>query len=43
MGAQEMVCCGDPSMDTLNDWQIVNTLRAKFPAIDAAMAAQEKA
>ena len=43
MGAREMVCCGEPSMDTLNDKQIVNTLRAEFPAIDAAMAAGEKA
>ncbi len=31
MGSQEMVCCGNPDQDTLNDAQIVLTLRAKFP------------
>ncbi len=31
MGQNEEVCCGCPEYDTLNDAQIVMSLRAKFP------------
>lgn len=31
MGQQEQVCCGQPEMDTLNDKQIVASLRERFP------------
>lgn len=31
MGQNEKVCCGCPNSDTLNDAQIVMSLRAKFP------------
>ena len=36
MGAQEMVCCGNPEPALLNDAQIVASLRARFPEIAAS-------
>ena len=41
MGSTEWVCCGQPSRDTLNDAQIVASLRERFPDPSAAQAEGE--